>query len=113
LVELWQLENKESVLQLLDRNSKHLERASEGGGEVAREGEQPAEGACVAQVVNQHSLESKPQVYGRSATEVQDKELVQFKNPKGAESFTKIGGGSHVFVFVFGECSIGQSMTTY
>lgn len=113
LVELWQLENKESILQLLDRNAKHLEQASEGGGEVAREEEQPAKGACVAQVVDQHSLESKPQVYGRSVTEVQDKELAQFQKSKSAGSFTEIRGGSHVFVFIFGECSIGQSMTTH
>ena len=112
LVEHWQLENKESVLQLLDRNAKHLERASEGGDEVAREEEQPAE-ACVAQIVDQHSLESKPQVYRTSTTEVQDNELVQFKESKAVGSFTEIGGGSHVFVFIFGECSIGQSMTTH
>jgi len=113
LVELWQLENKESVLQLLDRNAKHLQRASEGGGEVAYEEEQLAKGACVAQIADQHNLESKPQVYGRPVTEVQDKELVQFKNPKSAGSLTEIGGGSHVFVFIFGECSIGQSTTTH
>ena len=113
LVELWQLENKESVLELLDRNAKHLERASEGDSEVAREEEQPAKGARVAQVVDQHSLESKPQVYGGSVTGVQDKELAQFKKSKGAGSFTEIGGGSYVFVFIFGRCSIGQSMTTY
>jgi len=112
LVELWQLENKESVLQLLDRNAKHLQRASEGGGEVAHEEEQLAKGACVAQIADQHNLESKPQVYGRPVTEVQDKELVQFKNPKSAGSLTEIGGGSHVFVFIFGKCSIEQSMTT-
>jgi hypothetical protein len=113
LVELWQLENKESVLQLLDRNAKHLERASEGDGDVAGEEEQPAKGACVAQVVDQHGLESKSQVSERSITEVQGKELEQFKKSKGAGSFTEIRGGSHVFVFIFGECSIGQSMTTH
>jgi hypothetical protein len=113
LIELWQLENKESVLQLLDRNVKHLERASEGSGEVASEEEQPARGACVAQVADQHSLESQPQVYERSATKVQDKELTQFKKLNGAGSFTEIGGGSHVLVFMFGGCSIGKSMTTH
>lgn len=107
LVELWQLENKESILQLLDRNAKHPERVLEGDREVAREEEQPAKGACMAQVVDQHSLESKPQVYGGSVTGVQDKELAQFKKPKGAGSFTEIGGGSHVFVFIFGRYSIG------
>jgi hypothetical protein len=113
LVEIWQLENKDIVLRLLDRNAKHLEQASEEDDEATGKEEQPATEACVAQAVDQRNFKPKPQVSEGSITEVQDQELAPLKISKDAGSFTKLEGGSHVFVFIFGECAIGLSRTAY